>query len=452
MFAEFLKGCKVTIRHFTYLIFLISLTAMFYFQYQAEVNYDLKQAQKGILFEESRWGGSRNNLLVKPLPNAESFGSMNAEIPEQVMQNMTYRLFRDTSNNRYDTYLFGAAVYKRLDEEELQRVLNIFEEITGKSIYQVDAEFYEMYLAKVMETRDMTSKKANEFLRKDYYKKLADEFTQNHTITLLYHYEEYMPVREDLSYDEFKKLINEVKTTIGRQTANYEDFASYGAKPLTYDDALARYETFVNEDRVSGAYARLFCDYIGIILSILPVFIAVEAVMGGIKRTRDGWIEISWYDPDTNLSLIRIAAIVAMTFIPVVIFAAAATYELSAGVHPLGLTIGYFAFIKYSVVWLLPTVMLAIAVGLFFTVLTKKPVGILVQLILWLWSIILWSENRWVITKYGANLFLRHNAVGEYQTYLASQNEIIINRAVYTFLALALITAAWYIQKKRNRE
>jgi len=46
-------------------------------------------------------------------------------------------------------------------------------------------------------------------------------------------------------------------------------------------------------------------------------------------------------------------------------------------------------------------------------------------------------------------MFLRHNVVGEYQIYLDSQNEILMNRTAYTVLALALITIAWYLQKKR---
>ncbi len=431
MFAEFLKESKVTIRYITYLIFLIALAAMFFFQYRADVNYDLQQAQKGILFEESRWGGTQINLLVKPLPDAENYGSMDAEIPEQVMQNVTYRLFRDISNNRFDTYLFGAIkTHKRLDTEERQRVYDIFEKITGQSVYQVDASFHEMDLAKVVETRDMSVKQAKEFLKKDYYIKLADEFTPNHGTALLYRYEEYMPIKEDLSYEEFKERINEVKSIIGRKTADYEDLSRYGSIPLTYDHAIARYEVFVNEDGISGAYARLFCDYMGILAGIVPAFIAAEAAIGGKI-----WA--------------RFMSVAALTFIPVVLFALAATYELSAGVKPLGLTIDYFAFLKYSVAWLLPTVMFAAAVGLFFTILTRRTIGILVQFLLWIWSVMFWGQNGLVSIKYGANMFIRHNVVGEYQTYLASQNEIFMNRAAYTILALALITIAWYLQKKR---
>ena len=42
---------------------------------------------------------------------------------------------------------------------------------------------------------------------------------------------------------------------------------------MTYEQALLEYDNILYKDKVSGAYARLFCDYIGIILGLLPVFL-----------------------------------------------------------------------------------------------------------------------------------------------------------------------------------
>jgi len=336
---------------------------------------------------------------------------------------------------------------KKLDSDERQRVYDIFEKITGQTVYQVDAAFHEMDLTKIIETKGLSVKQAKEFLKNDYYKKLAKEFAPNQTITLLYNYEKYMPIRADLSYEEFKELINEVKSIIGRKTAAYEELSRYGSIPLTYEHAEAKHEAFVRDDGISGAYARLFCDYMGILAGILPAFIAAEATLKGMKPKRDTKIERSVYEPKTNQIWIRFMSITALTFIPVILFSLAATFELSVGVKPLGLTIDYFAFLKYSIAWLLPTVMFAAAVGLFFTIFSRRPIGILVQSLLWIWSVMFWGQNGLASIKYGANMFLRHKVVGEYQAYLASQSEILINRAAYTLLALALITIAWYLQK-----
>ena len=164
MFAEILEENKVTVRCITYLVFLALLAAMFFFPYRNEVKHDLRQAREGILFEETRWGGTQNDLLVKPAPGGADYGSVDAEVPEQVMQNMTYRLFRDISNNQYDTYLFGVfSAHKKLNTEGKQKVLEIFKEITGKTAYEVDADFNRMDMEKVMETRNVTGTQARNY-------------------------------------------------------------------------------------------------------------------------------------------------------------------------------------------------------------------------------------------------------------------------------------------------
>ena len=232
MFAEILEENKTTVRCITYLVFLALLAAMFFFPYRNGVKHDLRQARDGILFEETRWGGTQNDLLVKPALGEADYGSVDAEVPEQVMRNMTYRLFRDISNNQYDTYLFGVfSVHKKLNPEDKQKVRDIFKEITGKTAYEVDADFDRMDLDQVMETQNMTEKQARNFLKEDYYKKLANEFAPGNTMTLLFNYEDYMPIRSDLSYREFKELIGEVRHIIGRKTTAYENFAQYGERP-----------------------------------------------------------------------------------------------------------------------------------------------------------------------------------------------------------------------------
>ena len=117
-----------------------------------------------------------------------------------------------------------------------------------------------MDLDKVMAERDMTAKAAMDYLREVYYKQLKNEFAAGQTTTLLYHYVEYIPVNESLSYDEFKKEIAGLRKIIGGHSDDYTNFAKYGSVPVTYDEALTRYETTVDKEGVSGAYARLFSD------------------------------------------------------------------------------------------------------------------------------------------------------------------------------------------------
>lgn len=438
MLDRFLKECKLTARAVTYVIFCVVLAAVFFFQYRADVGYDLTQSQKGILFEESKWGGTKNYLLVEPTPDMGNYGSSNAEVPEQVRQNMAYRLYRDMVNNRYDTYRFGILTHKSLKYDDRQKVLAIFEKITGESFYKVDSEFYVMDLNKVMAERNLTAKEARDYLRV-YYKQLKNEFAAGQTVTLYYNYVEYMPVNESLSYTDFKKEMAELRKVIGGHSDDYTNFAKYGSVPVTYDEALSRYETFVYKDGISGAYARLFCDNMGVAAGILPALIAFELFRGGFRGKKRENSDI-W---------IRFFSITVMSLLPILILAVAATIELSYGVRPLGLSIDYFAFIGYSLLWLLPTAAFAAAVGLFFTVVTKRSVGIFVQLVIWYWSLSLWTSNGLEPIKYGANMFLRHSVIGEYDTYAASMGGILINRAGYLLAAFVLIAAAWYAGERQ---
>lgn len=447
----YLKECNTVIRSITYLIYIVALLAMFFTQYSADAADDMKQAQKGILFEDARWGGTNNSLLVKPAPGAEHYGRIDAEKPDQVMRNVAYRMFRDISNNRYQTYSLALILTdKSFDDADQQKVREIFKEISGEAFENLQAEFYEMDLAKVLELFDVTEEEAKDYLENVYYKQLADEFTANHATSLLYHYEEYMPVNEALSYEEFKSLIGEFKTMIGGKTLAYEKLADYGSIPLTYEASLARYNTFVNKDGVSGAYARLFCDYVGVVAGIVPAFIAVAVAMGEIRRRKYEMLAEDPFNEGTGRNGIaaRFTAIVTVAFIPVLILAIVSTVNLAEGVEPLGLAIDNLAFVKYSAAWLLPTIMFAVAVGLFFTELTKTPVGILVQLVIWGYSVWIWTENGLDPVKYGINMFIRHNVAGEYETYINAFNEIMINRISYTVIALLLVFMAIHNKKK----
>ncbi len=448
---NYLRECNTAVRSITYLLFVVALLAMFFTQYSPETADDLKQAQKGILYEDTLWGGTDNSLLVKPFPGATDYGRIDAEIPDQVMQNVAYRMFRDISNNRYQTYALGVLFTDHsFDDAELKRAKEIFKEVAGESFEQVQNKFYEMDLARVMELFPVTEAEAKEYLENTYYKKLTGEFTPNHATSRLYEYEKYIPVSKSLSYEEFKSLVGKFKSMIGGKTVAYERMADYGSVPLTYEASLARYHSFVADDGISGAYARLFCDYMGIVAGIVPTFLAAAVAMGEIRRRKYEMLadDVSAENPGGKDLAARFLAVVTVTFLPILILSVVSTISLAAGVKPLELTVDRLAFTAYSIAWLLPTLMFSVAVGLFFAELTKTPVGILVQFVIWACSVSLWTADGLNPVKYGANLFLRHSVVGEYQIYRDSFYEIAANRIGYALAAVLLISAAMYLRKK----
>ena len=49
----------------------------------------------------------------------------------------------------------------------------------------------------------------------------------------------------------------------------------YGQAEMTYDEAINEYNKTIYDDKVSIAFARLFCDYMTRVLGLFPVFIVV---------------------------------------------------------------------------------------------------------------------------------------------------------------------------------
>ena len=195
--------------------------------------------------------------------------------------------------------------------------------------------------------------------------------------------------------------------------------------------ALSTYETFVNTDGIASAYARLFSDHMGILLGILPALIAAETAVRSIRQRRED--KKSYLkEPVLDGVWIRFYSLAFVTFVPVLVLAIAAAIELASGVRDLGLSAGWFAFITYPIVWLLPTILFSAAAGLICVAVTERFAAVLVPFALWIWSIRYWGTGGSAGILYGANLFLRHNVVGEYEIYHASLGAILVNRAAYT--------------------
>lgn len=85
-----------------------------------------------------------------------------------------------------------------------------------------------------------------------------------------------MKLDKSIEYDRFKELMDSADRCIGGGSS-YSDLYLYrfGAVPKTYQDALDDYTAMAEKDKMTGAYARLFCDYMGIVLGLFPVFVAV---------------------------------------------------------------------------------------------------------------------------------------------------------------------------------
>lgn len=407
MFLTLLKKeCLQYLKSITYYIFLICLVVYFI-------------SQMGTF-----------NAISKPEPGQEDYGYVRTQNKEQIMQEALESLLRAYDVNEYTTYPIG--FYKRviLNDEEQKQVEQILLNITGLTAGELSNVYEEM------------KKTEQEFMEKAMAENapVMESDLPDSTIT----------IKKGLSYQEFLKEMNALDHLLGGGSDYSESNLKYTTEPATYEQALADYESLIKNDKVTNAYARLFCDYMGIMMAILPVFLSVTRAMKDRKAKAEQVIFIRKVS-SVKIVLSRFLASVIVTVVPVFLlscFTLMQAVYYAKGIHA---EYDLFAFVKYIGFWLLPIILVSLSVGFFLTELTDSAIAILVQGVWWFVSIFMSVGD--LVGSVGWNLVPRFNAVGQYAVYKQIEAQLVRNRYFYTaaeFLLILLTIFVFY--KKRKGE
>ena len=256
---------------------------------------------------------------------------------------------------------------------------------------------------------------------------------------------------QGLSYDRFCELMDETDRILGGGSS-YGEHRRGGSEPKTYEDALKEYQDLTEKDRLTGGYARLFCDYMVIFLGILPVFLAVTR---GMRDRRCGMQELVYSRKGSSAVIIfsRFAAMLLMLLIPVLLLSVPLLTECLRHASVIGISVDLWAFAIYTLGWIMPTVMAVTAVGMFFTELTDTALGVLVQGVWWFVSALTGADAAIRGGMYGWNLIPRHNTELNRAGFEEGFAQLAANRILYVVLALALValTTFIYSQKRKGR-
>ncbi len=351
-----------------------------------------------------------NDLLQEPQPGG-SYGFKQEEIPDIIMPAALSDLWMEFCENNYTTYPIGFVKHVKLSETDQGKVAAILSEITGE--------------------------------QKDVILGKSDSENSNAV------------VRDGMDYSRFKELMALVDDLLGGGS-NYapDTLTGYGTVPLTYEEAKERYELAVSSDQVTGGYARLFSDYAGVmVLSILPVFLAVILCMKDRRAKMEALIYTKKIST-ARLTLIRFLALVIAAMIPVFILSYVSNIMVWGAAN--GMQLDYLAPLKYDLGWLLPSVMISTAVGMFLTELTGSPLAAAVQGLWWMIDVNLGIKT----VSSGYSLFRlspRHNAgadswfrTEDYQNHF---QDLLQNRLLITgiSLVLVLLTILIYEAKRKGK-
>ena len=346
---------------------------------------------------------SNHDVITAP-KQGEDYGIQQKEVPELIMPAAFNSLYNEFTANEYIAYPIGFYKNVKLNETDKEKMAEIISTLSGVPVNDL-----------------LTSANSIE-------------------VTL----------SDDISYEEFKECMKQADDLIGGGS-NYSEsnLLNYSYVAITYEEAVTNYNLIANEDKFTGAYARLFCDYVGIILSILPVFIAVAICL---KDKRAKMNDLIYVRKTSSFKLIlsRYFAVVISVMLPTVILAYISNSTVWGQYS--GMALDYLAPLKYALGWLMPSVMIAAAIGMFFTELTGTPIAIAIQALWWFIDLNAGvGRLRGVHTLF--ELTPRHNSLGNTQIFLDEFHTLVTNRLIIAGAALLLVavTVIIYEQKRRGK-
>lgn len=358
------------------------------------------------------------DIPLKPEPGQESYGYHYSTKESDIMRTATENLLQEYCNGIYVTYPIGFYKAVRLNEEKTARMEEILQKLTGTT--------------------------AEEFQKiTDNYKGTSGFEEKDGSIVKIEGSPLSLTVRTDITYKEFLGYMAQAAEMIGKGSSYSKDNVVNNARvPLTYEEALKDYNEIYEKDRLSGAYARLFCDYMGILLGVLPVFFITARIL---KDKHSKIVNVIYGKSISTITLVtaRYAAICFMLFVPILLLSFLPLSQAVYAGKTAGITVDYLAFLKYCTGWLLPSILVVTALGYFIGELTEQVLPILVQVVWWFGSIFASSNN--MIGGFGFNLIPRFNTLGNYQVFQAGKHQLIQNRLVYTLSAVILMAAVIYL-------
>lgn len=438
----YLKECRRIATNFVYFLFIAVLVFSWWGKFRGmtktEIDWANGRTPANVSFDRP--------LLAEPTEEDDYFGMKTSEDnPEEIMTGVTRALLSEYRENIYATYPLGNYKAIALDSKEQARVLEILCEITGLTEEQLSnlPQGYFPAITGAIISFDSAELDEDGNL---HMPSGADNKANGSS-------EETDKTKKFISqvtYERFKELMREMETIIGEEGSQYSTemmITYFGMSEMSYEESCAEYTSTIKDDRVTGSFARLFCDYIGLALGLYPIFIIVYM---WLKDRLDNMTELLYIRRASSLKLVltRYLAGITMVLIPVIVLSFESLIPLMSFGSEHGISIDPFAYIKYILWWLLPTIMIVSAIGVFFTLLTDSPIAVLLQ---FLW----WIVDKGVTGLSGdtkiTTLMIRHNTLRGYELIKDNFHAICVNRLLMAGISILLvILSVCVLQQKRK--
>lgn len=399
----FCKECKKVIFSLTFVLYVVTVVAM----YVTQFNNDRVPVEA-------------------PRPESGDYGTTLRESPELIMPAAVESLLGDYLSGSYPAYPIMFYKDVKLKENKRLEMRAILEELTGLSGEEIDS--------------------FNDFREEGFFSEGLDE----NGYPILNFQEMVLPeytLPESLTYERFSELMDRADKLIGGGSSySVKTLASYfGRAPMTYEEALEEYQALVQPQELGSAYLRLHCDYMGIVLAVMPVFVAA-ALWQQDKRARMQALIYTRKSPALRIVGTRYMASVCCMAVPVLLTLLYTIFMVN-GMYP-QMHIAWGGGLGMALLWLFADILAVSAVGALLTELLSPILAIFLQCVWWFLSL-----NATALTgnvkKFG--LQIRHNSLKKIVLWQSQWDNFVCNRLLLIALAaLCLALTIWLYERKRK--
>lgn len=375
-----------------------------------------------VLFLTSQLNGDSISSVKEPEKGQDYYGLTTSTDKTDIMEVTLGSLFLNSYHNSFAAYPMGFYKHVILNEKETEEINRILETCSGKDRDTLEKEMLKHF----------------------------NSYDQSNVEGAIQDQAEYrIPVKKGFSYENFCEQMKRVSEMIGNGSGYEKKFFDNGVSvPSDYETEQKAYQAICDTDRITGAYMRLFCDYAGVMLSVLPVFLGVTRCLRD-KRAQVSQIIYARKAPGAVIIASRYLANVCMSFLPVLILAFVMQMPAQYHAGTLGVTPDTLAFLKYALIWLLPEIMAVLAVSFVITELTENVISIFIQVF---WAVASLFSAAVLHGSFGLQLVVRWNTMGATELFEQQKQELLMNRGFYFLLALMLTAVTIAIYEKKRGE
>lgn len=398
--ALFLKECRQVVKSLVYYIYVVVF----------------------VLFMTSQMSGEGWEKLQEPQPGQSYYGETVATDELPIMEGTLANLVQDVYRNSFATYPLGFYKGVTLTDSEKKQAEEILERCTGKSFETLEEEMERHF-------------------------RQYDQVSTEEAMAAAADYK--VPVKEGFTYGEFQSAMEEICRLVGKgssyEQAEYENGIYV---PMTYEQAKEEFDALCSRDGLTRAYMRLFCDYAGIVLAILPIFVGVSRVL---RDRRAKVQQVIFSKPASGVLIIgsRYLANLVMIAIPVIATAFLLQQPYYYKAQTFGIQGDILAFLKVPCLWLLPEIMIVLALAFLLTELTDTIAAVFVQTA---WGIGSLFASDTLVGDFGLRLITRWNDLGQSMYFASLEKELLLNKGFYCLLAAVcvILTVLVYGRKRRK--